>query len=151
MPSLRPEKSVRGNFRRVVPRLMRRYFRRGRRLVKARAAFPELHQFRIRTKRVRYIAELYEELFPKPLTRAVSEFRAIQQILGALQDQSMVVDYFERRLLQVRNQSRQSEYMRVLHRARVRQKSHREAFFRRWARLEKSGFATRLLSAIKNV
>ncbi len=148
MARLRPKRSVRANFRRVLPRLLRRYFRRGRRLVESRASFPELHQFRIRTKRVRYTTELYQKPFPKLISRAAHELQVIQGILGALQDQCMVVAYFERRLANVRRPKLQAEYLRLLHRARARRDAHREAFERRWAYLEKARFAKQLLAAL---
>ncbi len=149
MARLRPAKSVVANFRRVLPRLLRRYFRQGRRLTKSRPAIPELHRFRIRTKRIRYITELYAELFPGALLRALAQFRGFQQILGSLQDQSMVAANFERSLTRVRASTRQAEYLRVLHRARRRQDSLRDTFLRRWTRLERSGFEKRLLAGIK--
>lgn len=149
MATLRPTKSVETNFRRVVPRLLRRYFRRGRRLAQSQPPNEELHRFRIRTKRMRYVAELYQELFPRLLKDAVDEFRGIQQILGSLQDQCMVMAYFERRLMDVRTPARQVEYLRVLHRARMRQNSLRKVFFRRWARLERTGLEKNLLGGIR--
>ncbi len=148
MARLRPTKSVESNFRTLLPRLLRRYFRRGRRVAQPQASNQELHRFRIRTKRLRYIVELYQELFPHALAKAAAEFRGIQDILGALQDQCMIVAYFERRLIHVRTLARQVEYLRVLHRARLRQNSFRNAFFRRWGRLERMGWEKQLLARI---
>ena len=149
MARLRPIKSVEINFRRVMPRLVRRYFRIGRRLVRSLPSNQQLHEFRIRTKRIRYLTEVYRELYPRAFGNALTEYRGIQQILGALQDQVMVANYFERRLMRVRTPARQVEYLRVLHRARMRQNSLRNAFFRRWARLERTGFEKKLLAGIK--
>ena len=149
MPRLRPTRSVQVNFRRIMPRLVRRYFRRGRRLAKSQPTNRELHQFRIRTKRIRYITEVYRELFPRAVGNSVGEFRRIQQILGFLQDQCMIQAYFERRLMHVRTPARQVEYLRVLHRARVRQNWLRNAFFRRWAKLQRAGFEKKLLARIR--
>ncbi len=137
------------NFRRIAPKLLKRYFRRERRAAKPRAAIAELHRFRIRTKRIRYVYELYEKLFPAEMKRAVRELQNIQDSLGAVQDQSMVVAYFERRLAAVRKAGRQAEYLRVLHRARARQSACREEFLRRWKRLEHSGFEKKLPRSIR--
>ncbi len=149
MARLRPIKSVETNFRRVMPRLVRRYFRLGRRLVRSIPSNQELHQFRIRTKRIRYITEVYHELFPRAFGNALTVYRGIQQILGSLQDQVNLAAYFERRLMQVRTPGRQVEYLRLLHRARMRQQFLRQAFFRRWRRLERTAFEKRLLEGIK--
>lgn len=151
MANLRPTRSVTANFARIMPRLVRRYFRRGRRLAKSQPSNVELHQFRIRTKHIRYIAELYAGLFPHVLKRPIKEFQEIQQILGFLQDQCMIVAYFEKRLMHVRTPARQVEYLRVLHRARMRQISLRNAFFRRWASLERSGLERKLLARIGKI
>lgn len=137
------------NFPKTYPPLIERYFRRGRKLVRRKAGPEELHRFRIRTKRIRYITEIYEELAPRTLRAALREFRMIQGILGDMQDQSMVIAYFERRLMDVRTPRRQTEYMRVLHRARVRQAFFRESFFRRWTRLEAGRAEKRWLAGIK--
>lgn len=151
MARLRPLRSVQSNARKVLPRVVRRYFRAGRRLIRRRPEFRELHEFRIRTKRVRYVFELYAEVFPRPLRGALREFRGIQGILGQVQDQTMVIAYFEERLMHVRTPARQAEYLRVLHRARVRQNAYRAGFFRRWNRLERIHFERRLLQGIERV
>ncbi len=126
------------DFPRVYSKLVRRYFRRGRKLVRRQAGPEELHRFRIRTKRLRYIVELYSGR-RVALREPLKELREIQGILGNMQDQSMIVAYFEKRLMDVRTPQRQTEYMRVLHRARMRQTAFRASFFRRWGRLESQG------------
>ena len=148
MARLRPLRSVQANCRRVLPRLLRRYFREGRRLLRRNPDFSELHRFRIRTKRVRYVLELYAEVYPRPLRGALAEFRAIQSALGKIQDQTMVIEYFEERLMHVRTPGRQTEYLRVLHRARVRQSAYRSAFYQRWRKLEHRHFQRWLVEGI---
>jgi len=151
MARLRPLRSVQANCRRVLPRLLRRYFRVGRRLAHGTPDFSELHRFRIRTKRVRYVIELYAEVFPRPLRGALAEFRGIQSVLGQIQDQTMVIAYFEERLMHVRTAGRQTEYLRVLHRARVRQGAYRSAFFRRWRQLEHRHFQRWIVEGIEGM
>ena len=148
MARLRPTKSVERNCLRILPRLVRRYFKLGRRLT-PQTSNQDLHQFRIRTKRMRYITELYADLYPRPLRKSLAQFRRIQGILGGLQDQTMVIGYFEQRLMHVRTPERQTEYLRVLHRARVRQAGMREVFFQHWAELERDGFEKRLVTGIE--
>jgi len=128
--------SVAEHFHKIYPKLVRRYFRKGGKLARRQAGPEELHRFRIRSKRLRYVTELYADLAPDHLRGTLRELRGIQELLGSMQDQSMIVAYFERRLMDVRTPQRQTEYMRVLHRARMRQSFFREQFFRRWARLE---------------
>ena len=128
--------SVGEHFHKIYPKLVRRYFRKGGKLARRQAGPEELHRFRIRTKRLRYVTELYADVAPDHLRGTLRELRGIQEVLGKMQDQSMIVAYFERRLMDVRTPRRQTEYMRVLHRARMRQHFFREQFFRRWARLE---------------
>lgn len=149
MARIRRRDSVDANFRRLLPGLLRRYFRKGGALAGAEASNDKLHRFRIRTKRIRYVAELYGEVFQQELGRALEEFREIQQALGALQDQTMVAAYFQGRLRELRSPAFQDEYRRVLDRSLKRQQTLRTAFFRRWQRLERSGFAQRLLGRIQ--
>jgi hypothetical protein len=137
------------HFHKIYPKLVRRYFRNGGKLVRRQAGPEELHRFRIRTKRLRYVTELYADLSPDHLRGTLRELRGIQEVLGSMQDQSMIVAYFERRLMDVRTPKRQTEYMRVLHRARMRQSFFREQFFRRWARLEAQHTEKRWLATPK--
>lgn len=149
MARLKPQKTVETNYRRILPKLLRRYFKRGRKSAGRHTTIPELHQFRIRTKRIRYIAELYEPLFRRELSAAVGRLRDIQQILGDLQDQSMILAFFEKRIAVTKDGARQAEYARVMQHARQRQKEHRRAFQLKWAELERSGFQTKLLQSIR--
>jgi CHAD domain-containing protein len=152
MRRVRPARPVLANFRRILPRLLRRYFRRGRALAAdSRATSEQLHCFRIRTKRIRYVTELYAEVFERELRGALAQFRGIQQTLGAHQDQSMIAAYFEGRLKKVKSATFKKEYRRLLERSRKRQESLRKVFFRRWRRLERSGFERGLLQRIKQL
>ena len=63
----------------------------------------------------------------------------------------MVIAYFENRLKHVRTAGRQTEYLRVLHRARVRQGAYRSAFFRRWRQLEQRDFQRWLVDGIEKM
>ncbi len=150
MRRIRPSETVQVNFRRLLPRLLHRYFRRGRALAaETNATSESLHRFRIRTKRIRYITELYAEIFEQQLKAALEQFRNIQQVLGAHQDQAMISDYFGRRLERVKSRAFKREYRRLLARARRRQDILRRAFLRRWRRLEETRFEQRLVQRIK--
>lgn len=152
MRRVRPARPVRTNFRRILPKLLRRYFRKGRALAAdRRATSQQLHCFRIRTKRIRYVTELYAEVFEHDLRGALAQFRGIQQTLGAHQDQSMIAAYFEGRLRKIKSGTFKIEYRRLLERSRQRQESLRKVFFQRWRRLEQSGFEQGLLRRIKQI
>ena len=151
LESAKPVKSPEAkDFPQIFSKLVRRYFRRGGKLVRRQAGPEELHRFRIKTKRLRYVIELYSGRGPA-VQAVLRELRAIQGLLGNMQDQSMIIAYFERRLMDVRTPQRQTEYMRVLHRARMRQAHFRESFFRRWTRLENTGVEKRWLASVKGV
>jgi CHAD domain-containing protein len=150
MRRVRPARPVLTNFRRILPKLLRRYFRRGRALAAdSQATSQQLHCFRIRTKRIRYVTELYAEIFERALRGALAQFRGIQQTLGAHQDQAMIAAYFEGRLKKIKSATFKEEYRRLLKRSRQRQESLRKVFFQRWRRLERSGFEQGLLRRIK--
>jgi CHAD domain-containing protein len=149
MGRVRRGHSVEANFRRILPRLVRRYFRKGRAIARQSTPNEKLHRFRIRTKRIRYITELYEEVFEPQLRGTAAKFREIQQMLGELQDQVMLSAYFQRRLARLHAPHFMVEYRGVLERSRRRQEVLRNAFFRHWRRLEHSGFEQRLLARIK--
>lgn len=150
MRRIRPSETVQRNFRRLMPRLLHRYFRRGHALAAdSHAPSESLHRFRIRTKRIRYITELYAEVFERELKGALQQFRDIQEVLGAHQDQAMISAYFERRLDRVKSGAFQKEYGHLLERVRKRQNSLRQDFLRRWRRLEQMRFEQRLLQRIQ--
>jgi CHAD domain-containing protein len=152
MRPVRPSRPVFKNFRRLLPKLLRCYFRRGRVLAAdSQASSEQLHCFRIRTKRIRYVTELYAEIFERELRGALAQFRGIQQTLGAHQDQAMIAAYFEGRLKKVKSAAFKKEYRRLLERSRKRQESLRKAFFLRWRRLEATGFERGLLQRIKQL
>jgi CHAD domain-containing protein len=47
---------------------------------------PDLHQVRIRAKRLRYTAEFFEPMYGKPAQRLVKRLTALQDLLGDFQD-----------------------------------------------------------------
>lgn len=147
MAQVHPTESVLANFGRVLPRLVGRYFARGRRLVKNQAPNEALHRFRIRTKRVRYTLELYADLFPEAVGASLEAFQRIQQVLGELQDQRM----FAARLKQQAraDPDHSGEYEALRRAAGKKQAALRKAFFRAWKKLEKSRAERTLLRRIQ--
>ena len=148
MPVLRPDKPVAWNFRKVVAPVVRAYFRRGDRLVRPATPTKRLHRFRIRTKRVRYVLELYQEPFPGAVGRALKQLRKLQQALGGLQDQAVVERRFHELASRARRPAARAELLAVAEHAARRQRELRGEFFRHWKRLRAAGFEERLLARI---
>ncbi len=147
MSRAHPDESVLANFRRVLPRLVHRYFSRGRRLVKQRAPDERLHRFRIRTKRLRYTLELHAEVFPAALQSSLKYFQHIQDQLGKLQDQRMFDAWLEKR--RAESAAGRTAAEALLRAVADKRKELRKAFFRGWKHLEKSGFEDALVQRIK--
>lgn len=73
------------NARRCLPRLVPSYYREGRKAVEGDA--PEaLHEFRLRTKRLRYTIELFRSCYGPGLERWLAALGRIQDHLGAISD-----------------------------------------------------------------
>ena len=57
-----------------------------------------LHDLRKRIKAVRYQAEFFSEFYDTDYAQRIEEFRAMQEILGQLQDQAVLSQFLERTL-----------------------------------------------------
>ena len=143
MPKVEPAEAVGHNFRRVVPTMLERYYRRGRRLLKRNASDAVLHRFRIRTKRVRYTLELYAGFFPSE--DALERFRKTQDVLGKLQDCQKLCIFLEG---QVRGKWAEA-WEEALRAARKQRKSLRKEFSQEWPRLHGAKSRGELLDQIK--
>jgi len=69
-----------------LPELAADFFSAGRALAAADSGPAEAHQFRIRTKRLRYTLELFQPCYGAGLKRRLDSLRGIQQLLGELND-----------------------------------------------------------------
>ncbi len=69
-----------------LPELAGAFFTAGRALAAAESGPAEAHQFRIRTKRLRYTLELFQPCYGAGLKRRLESLRGIQQLLGELND-----------------------------------------------------------------
>jgi CHAD domain-containing protein len=74
------------NARRRLPELVRSYYQEGRRAACDETPQEALHQFRLRTKRVRYTVELFRLCYGPGLERWLASLREIQDHLGAISD-----------------------------------------------------------------
>jgi CHAD domain-containing protein len=74
------------NARAQLPAVVGRYFRSGRKLLRAHASPQELHAFRLKTKRLRYTLELFRTCYGSALEQRLEELRTLQTILGDVND-----------------------------------------------------------------
>ena len=74
------------NARAQLPSLIGGYFRSGRQLMQGSPSADDLHAFRLKTKRLRYTLELFRSCYGSALEQRLGELRAVQTILGDLND-----------------------------------------------------------------
>lgn len=85
--------------RKVLPTLVRRPWRKLRKAVRhvgARPTDQELHQIRIRAKRLRYAAEAAAPVVGKPAKRMATAVESLQTVLGDHHDAVTAEDWFRR-------------------------------------------------------
>jgi CHAD domain-containing protein len=81
-----PSKRPAANARLALPRLAAKYLKAGESLLLGKPSPAELHQFRLRTKRLRYTLELFDRCYERGLESRLEALRKIQQHLGDLSD-----------------------------------------------------------------
>ncbi len=82
----RPKRSARENAARVLPRLADAFFRAGDDAFQEELRGEELHDFRIRTKRFRYVLEYFRPCYGRALDAYLESVRGLQAVLGDLND-----------------------------------------------------------------
>jgi CHAD domain-containing protein len=85
------------NARRVLPELMHKYFKAGRRLDRDAGA-KAMHRFRLRTKQLRYTLEAFSKLYGRGLESKMACFRSIQNALGDANDCEVLLADKDRQL-----------------------------------------------------
>jgi len=85
-PRWEASKSASANGRRALPSLTTRYLRAGRALLDRDASLKDLHKFRLKTKKFRYLLELFRPCYGAPVDRRLEVLRRTQQHLGAIND-----------------------------------------------------------------
>lgn len=81
-----PARSAADNAAEKLPQLVAAYFSAGRKMTAEPALPDELHQFRIRSKRLRYTLELFRPCYGPVMDRRLESLRRIQQCLGEMND-----------------------------------------------------------------
>ncbi len=108
------ELSAEQNAALALPMLLERYALRGDSLLARNAPREEFHRFRLRTKRVRYAAEWFVDLFPdRPIAELAAHLHQLQQCLGELQDSAATLVLVEHAGVRKRMNSENSEKLRV--------------------------------------
>ncbi|MGH9672160.1 MAG: CHAD domain-containing protein [Bryobacteraceae bacterium] len=79
-------RSASENARSILPRLVRRYFRYGRAVVRKKDSARNLHRLRLETKRCRYTLEIFAPVYGPSLAERIASLRRIQEYLGQVND-----------------------------------------------------------------
>lgn len=82
----RARQSARQNASRLLPLLAERFFRSGDAALKDRLRGADLHRFRIRTKRFRFVLEYFRPCYGQALDVYIEAVRGLQSALGDLTD-----------------------------------------------------------------
>ncbi len=82
----RPKRPARENAARLLPRLAEKFFRAGDASVEDDLHSEEVHAFRIRAKRFRYVLEYFRPCYGKALDAYLAAVRGLQAALGDLND-----------------------------------------------------------------
>ena len=99
----------------------------------------DLHQVRIRAKRVRYATELAEQCIGKTATRFIQQIRKFQNLLGDHQDTVMIEQQLKNFLQSSRQVKAAFTSGVIVERLRRRRAKLRAAFPHRWHKLKKRG------------
>jgi CHAD domain-containing protein len=83
---LKPTRNAAENARELLPKLLEKYFKAGRKAAKGEHSQKKLHGFRLATKQFRYSLELFRPLYGPRLERKLSSLSKLQSVLGKLSD-----------------------------------------------------------------
>ena len=103
---LKPSQSAAENARMVLPKMARKYFEAGRKVIGGERPPEELHAFRLETKRFRYTLELFRPLYDAELDLYLKALRGLQGALGDVSDYQAI----ERVLVSDRELKKQIEH-----------------------------------------
>ena len=70
----------------LLPKLLEKYFRAGRKAAEGETSPKKLHGFRLATKQFRYSLELFRPLYGPSIERRLSALSGLQGVLGKLSD-----------------------------------------------------------------
>jgi CHAD domain-containing protein len=84
------------NLQRLLPAMMQDLFRAGREAVRPEASHRAMHQFRLKTKRVRYTLELFETVYGNRTRPMMGSLKGLQAKLGAINDCATTIEMIRR-------------------------------------------------------
>ena len=112
----KPLHSVIENANTVLPKLVEKYFKAGRKAADGKRSPKELHEFRIETKGFRYTLELVCPVYGTRLENELEPVRKIQSVLGKLHDYYIIAEMVEDdRGLQTKLQRRTKKKLKEFH------------------------------------
>jgi CHAD domain-containing protein len=79
-------RTVRDNLRKRLPKMAAEYFAAGRLALAPGKTWEEMHQFRLATKRFRYMLEIFRPAYGPALDSRIQSLRNLQTLLGDIND-----------------------------------------------------------------
>ena len=113
---------VKATAKRMLPRMAKEYFNRGRAAARDKAPAEELHRFRIAAKNFRYTLDLFAPLYGASTKDLIQQLKGIQTLLGEINDCATV-----RSMVSRHHCSRQ-----ILDALKKRQSKKTEQFHKKW-------------------
>ncbi len=87
---LRINKTAQENARILLPKLLDKYFKAGRKAADGKQSARKLHGFRLATKQFRYSLELFRPCYGPSLERKLEALSSLQGALGKLSDYASI-------------------------------------------------------------
>jgi len=91
-PKVSPEECA----RKLLPPMMEDLFRAGGEAARPESSHREMHQFRLKTKRVRYTLELFEDVYGKRTENLMESLKGLQGKLGSINDCAKTLEMMRR-------------------------------------------------------
>jgi CHAD domain-containing protein len=111
----KPARSVLENANIVLPKLVEKYFKAGRKAADGKRSPTEMHQFRIKTKRFRYTLELVRPVYGGVLEQELEPLRRLQSVLGKVHDYHIIAEMLDDPPLQAKLQRRTKKKLKEFH------------------------------------
>jgi CHAD domain-containing protein len=92
---LKPSRNAIENARVLLPELLEKFVKAGRKAAGGERSPRKLHGFRLRTKKFRYSLELFRPVYDASLDRHLGALRGLQSVLGKLSDYHSVQTVLE--------------------------------------------------------
>jgi CHAD domain-containing protein len=90
------KESVEENARRLLPEMVEDLFRMGQEASRPDTSQQRMHQFRLKTKRVRYTLELFAPVYGKNTKPMLESLKGLQGTLGAINDCATTLEMIRR-------------------------------------------------------